>query len=336
MSGCISTTAPWFEIWQEAFGGPDSGIWTHEGISIPYVKRRSIIAGLPVSSLQGATNDHTPRYDILSGDEDCLADALSQMFRDFSVSLLSFSYLDRDARLLRPFLQGQGGGLLYHIDHCEFSPYVDCTLPWEQYWQSRGRSRATWARRERKLMDKMGAEFAIITDRKDADSVLEEIYDVEASGWKGRKGTAIKQQPATLRFYTRLIQHAADSGMLRLFVLRLEGRIIAFQVTTFTAGTISMLKIGYLEELARLSPGQALQIRILRWAFEQPEVKVFDLLGGGGEAYQTKLRWATDQRELFTLRLFRKDPAGLWAWGRYVAGPRVKGLLRHARAAIRR
>ena len=84
-------------------------------------------------------------------------------------------------------------------------------------------------------------------------------------------------------------------------------------------------------EYSKLSPGQALQTRILRWAFAQPEVRVFDLLGGGGEAYQTKMRWATGKKELFTLQVFRKDLPGLWAWGRYVVAPKIKNTLRPPR-----
>ena len=70
-----------------------------------------------------------------------------------------------------------------------------------------------------------------------------------------------------------------------------------------------------------------LQLQLLRWAFSNPDVHVYDMLGGGGKAEQNKRKWATEMEPLYTLRVFRRDIPGMVAWLRYVVGPWVKHRL---------
>lgn len=325
----IATTPEWFDAWLAAFGDAECGIWTSgdRRLLIPYRITTDRIAGLPVRTALGATNDHTPRFDIMGE----LVDPLPQLraaASDLSASVLQFDLVSASSRLVTSLERlGRAYGLAWHMDFCEASPWVNCTGDWEDYWQSRGKSRQTWARKERKLMQGAGTQFEVIRDRSDLDGVMDEILDVEASGWKGREGTAIRQQPDTLAFYTRIARDCADRDRLRLFLIRKDGDIIAFQLCTFLDGVIYMLKIGFREEHSRTSPGQVLQTQILRWCFDQHNVHAFDLLGGGGEAFTTKLRWANRIETLHTVRIFRRSPGAALAWGRYVSGPAVKRRL---------
>lgn len=331
----IATTPEWFEWWLQAFGTPQCGVWqtADAHLRVPYRLERDVIAGVPVMTARGATNDHTPRYDVLGEPFDPLPQ-LRAAGSDLSASVLRFDYVSDASRLILALRErARAEGLLWHLDFCEASPWVDCTGDWDQYWLDRGKTRQTWARKERKLMEREGATFHVVTERAELDEVFEEVLEVEASGWKGREGTAIHQQPDTLAFYTALARGCAERGWLRLFLLRHEGAIVAFQLCTCLAGTVSMLKIGFREEHARTSPGQVLQTRILRWAFAESDITAFDLLGGGGEAFGTKLKWANRVEILHTVRVFRPTPASALAWARYVAGPAVKQRLRRPASA---
>lgn len=323
----ISTLEEWYQIWLDAFGGARAGIWQEPAGSarIPYITCTEKVGGFSIETAAGAANDHTPRYDILGVLHDNDA-AFRTMLADLGVSVLVFPYVSQNSRLLARF-PASDTRLLHHIEFCEASPRVNCEIPWDDYWKSRGKSRQTWSRRERQLIEKRNARFHVLRAWEEVDGVLGTVLDIEASGWKGRSGTAIKQEASTLRFYTRLIEWCARMDLLRLFVLELDERIIAFQITTQLNGAIFMLKIGYLEEYGSHSPGQVLQTQILRWAFSQPDVKIFDMLGGGGEAFKTKMRWATEVENLYTLRIFRNNLPGAWAWLRYAIAPRVKRFL---------
>ena len=329
MIGSVSTTLEWFEIWLAAFGNDHSGIWKFESencsVRIPYHCYRNEIASLGIPTVGGATNDHTPRFDLI-GNPSGLNSIFDKLFRDLSVSLAVFPYLSKNSLLLCAFNK-ESCAWKYLIDDCEQSPFVDCTMDWDSYWKSRGKTRQTWSRREKKLIQKLGARFHVLSTPEEVKQRIEEIFEVEASGWKGQKGSAMKQKSNTRQFYFDLIQSFSEKGWLRVFTMELGGKIIAFQITTLFNKRIFMHKIGYLTEYAKYSPGQALQLQILRWAFREPEVEKFDLLGGGGEAFETKLKWATGVENLYTLYVFKRNFYGLIAWFRFVLAPKIKKVL---------
>lgn len=325
----VSTTTGWFDAWLAAFGTEGDGIWVPpdkpDDLGIPYVKGQYTVGAIRIPMATGATNDHTPRYDIL-GELSQPAYALQAMMKECGVSLLSFSYLSENSRLLRA-IRKNDAGLLYYVDFCETSPYVDCTVSWEEYWHSRGKTKATWKRRERKLFNDRHAQFECVTEWGRAEFILPEVFAIEASGWKGQAGSAIQQDRSTLAFYTTIARQWADDGALRLFILSIDQQIVAFQLNALYGGVLYHVKVGYLEEYAALSPGQALQLRILRWAFDNPDIQAFDMLGGGGRAAENKLKWATHAETLHTLYVFRKDLCGLIAWARLVLAPASKARL---------
>lgn len=324
-------TSEWFDAWIDAFGDGTAGIWKsgdyeRGGCAIPFWRERvSLGPRIGIEAAVSASNDHTPRYDVL-GKIEKPVDVCQTMMSGLGVSLLRFDYLSEQSGLLQAF-RATRSGLLYKVDFCEDSPFVNCDLDWEVYWNGLGSTRSLWGRRERKLMAEKKAEFRCLTDWRDVEPLLDEIYAVEASGWKGREGTAIKQSPATLSFYNRCVRDWARRGWLRLFILTLEGKIVAFQINVLFKGTLSQLKVGYDERHSKLSPGQVLQLQLLRWAFASPEVRIYDMLGGGGKAGETKRKWATDAEPLYSVFVFRRDLPGLLAWSRLVAAPRIKYLV---------
>lgn len=326
----IFTGQDWYDVWIDAFGGRESGIWQWReqgnAVSVPYVLVTQLIGPFPIRVAKGAANDHTPRFDVIGNVADP-SRMFPRMMSELDVSYLSFDYLSERSRLMQA-IRARPPGLLFQVDLCESSPYVNCELDWRLYWTQLGNStRSLWARRERRLMGDHGARFHCLLDWAEVKAVLSTIYDIEASGWKGRQGSAIKQNPATLKFYDACVRAWAEKGALRLFLLSLKDEIIAFQLDVLHVGVLTQLKIGYLEKYAKHSPGQVLQLQILRWAFENPEVKIYDMLGGGGKALETKLKWATGAEQLYTVRVFRKTPGGWLAWARFVIAPRVKRAL---------
>lgn len=294
-------------------------------VAIAFVRRDLQFGPLRIAAASGASNDHTARYDIVGALENP-ASQLGSMLQTLGISLISFDYLSFDSRLLSA-VRANDHGLWYHVDYCEDSPYVNCQQAWEQYWISRGTTRQLWARRERKLMERMGARFRCLDQWEEIEPLLPSVFEVEASGWKGEQGSAIKQSPMTLGFYSRCLRHWAERGWLRLFLLELNGSIIAFQITALDGGVIYQVKVGYDERHASLSPGQVLQLQLLRWAFANDQILAYDMLGGGGKAAGNKRKWATDATPLYTLRVFRFSLGGGLAWLRFVVAPRLKAIL---------
>lgn len=322
-------SVPYFEAWLSAFGGQGSGIWTLDGppgrTSIAYVRDCVSLGPFRIVAVRSATNDHTPRFDVV-GELGDPARALCAIQKALGASLIVFDYLSTNSRLLRTIRSG-GDGLWHQIEFCEESPYVDCRSPWDTYWESRGTTRHLWARRERKLISDLSARFRFITDWDQVAPLLPAVFEVESSGWKGRTQSAIGQNAATLAFYGRCLRHWAECGWLRLYLLELGEDIIAFQITVLYEGVLYQLKVGYQEQHAKLSPGQVLQLQLLRDAFADPAIHAYDMLGGGGKAAANKRKWATSAETLYTLRVFRRNIGGMLAWCRFVVAPRVKAAI---------
>jgi CelD/BcsL family acetyltransferase involved in cellulose biosynthesis len=245
------------------------------------------------------------------------------MMEDVGVSVLIFPLLSSTSKVARAVDQGRSRLSLFW-DFCEAAPFVDCSGDWEVYLESRGKTRRnSWLYYERRAL-KGGCTFEDLSSWEDIEAQFDAILAVEASGWKGQQRSAIDQNPALRNFYRSLCEELAGLGKLRVFLLRRAGRIIAFQICTLDAGTLTCLKIGYLEEFARESPGQVLQLHIVRWAFSRSDVHVFDMLGPASE---TKLKWATGVEELSTLYVFRRSIGGAIAKLRWELGPKAKKWL---------
>jgi len=268
-------------------------------------------------------NSYTPQYDVLGSGAPSRSD-LANIMKELGASVLVFPLVAWSSRLIRA-LDSSAFGLGTFLDDCEAAPLIDCTGSWDAYLATRRASRrAEWLDKERRLLE-AGARLEVLSSWEDVFPVFEDLLTVEASGWKGRNGTSIRQVPEARRFFEGICRDFAAAKKLRVFVLRRESRVIAFKICTLHAGRLSSLKTGYLEEFAKNSPGVVLQLWVSRWCFEQPDVELFDFLG---PATPNKLEWSTRVEELYTLYVFRPTPAGALAWLRWSAAPRIRQRFR--------
>jgi glycosyltransferase involved in cell wall biosynthesis len=86
---------------------------------------------------------------------------------------------------------------------------------------------------------------------------------LEASGWKGRGGTAIASDPALAAYYATLVRRLAAEGLLEWHVLDVDGAPAAMHLAARAGRTLTLAKIAYDERLSTLSPGNLLFERTL-------------------------------------------------------------------------
>jgi len=317
----------WFDRWFEAFRPAEHGEWPPLERPSPYRIAYQIesrrIGPFRLRTVSGAVNAYTPQFDVLGTGAPSLAN-LRRMLKDLDASVLVLPLVARNSRLVRA-LDSPRTGTGTFLDDCESAPLIDCTGSFDAYLSTRRASRrAEWLEKSERLA-KAGGRLEVLSSWENVSGIFEELLEVESSGWKGRKGTSIRQAPQARTFFGAVCRDLAAAGKLRVFVLRRDARIVAFKIATLHAGRLSSLKTGYLEEFAKSSPGAVLQLWVSRWCFEQSGVEVFDFLG---PATPTKLLWATRVEELYTLYVFRPTPAGALAWFRWSAGPRARQWLR--------
>jgi CelD/BcsL family acetyltransferase involved in cellulose biosynthesis len=92
----------------------------------------------------------------------------------------------------------------------------------------------------------------------------DEFLALEASGWKGRAGSALASDAAKRAFFRDAVAGAERAGRLEILRLALDGRAIAMLVNFLAPPGAFTFKIAFDEEFARFSPGVLIQREYLR------------------------------------------------------------------------
>ncbi|HLG21241.1 MAG TPA: GNAT family N-acetyltransferase [Candidatus Manganitrophaceae bacterium] len=302
----------WFRVWWKAFGGGKRmavlTVRSQEGRLLavaPLMEARGIRTGVPCRIWASMSNDHSGRFDFIFSEAlqhpvEAVEAIIAYMERRApKIHLMELQDLPADSRTIRLFQEvsvrkGRAIGLGPSIR----TPYVPIEGTWSAYFDSlSGRLKRNLRRRRRQLEalgpvtmeQSTGAEvegWSGLADR------LREGFDIEALAWKGRAGTAIRENKTLTAFYREWAGLAAEQGWLRLYFLKLDERRIAFFYALQYGRTLYYLKLGYDPAFARYSPGVLLHQEILKSLFEE-RLSELDFLG---PAMGWKLDWAKDVR----------------------------------------
>jgi CelD/BcsL family acetyltransferase involved in cellulose biosynthesis len=165
---------------------------------------------------------------------------------------------------------------------------------------------ANLRRRARRLAEMGAVALARVDGVPALDVALAEFLALEASGWKGKGGTAIALDPALVQFYARIARDAAARGALALRALTLDGRAVAVHLGIVHGGVYYLTKTAYDERLGQVSPGQLLQREVIAEC-EARGLARFDFLGPDME---WKRDWAPAHAPHDWLYVYRPSFAG--------------------------
>lgn len=216
---------------------------------------------------------------LLFADEDALAALLAATLGN-RLSLV-FGRLAKDGpemRLMRSRVAA--GGVLSLNEREDASIWVPLPADAQALEAAMSSGRRAYVRRKLRQAEKLGpvAMQAFAPAEDDVVPLLDEAFRIEASGWKGRNGTAILQKPKSRRFFTRYCQLAARAGLLRLYFLRIGTESAAMRIALQHAGRLWEVKIGYDERFHECSPGVILTHLTLKHCCGQG-LTAFEFLG---------------------------------------------------------
>ncbi|HEX8075666.1 MAG TPA: GNAT family N-acetyltransferase [Thermoleophilaceae bacterium] len=321
----------WIASWTDAFADGR--------LSVLAMRREERLVGI-VPFVQRATgtvsptNWHTPLFGLLAEDGRArgeLADKLMAHTRH----RLDLSFLETQSADLDACHQAaERSGYRTNVRTIQRSPYVEIDGDWDAYVAGVGGKIRRELRRRRRKLEATGhvsVEFA--QPRREVAGLVAEGLEVEGSGWKSDRGTAIASRPETRRFYTEVATWAASRGWLLLAFLRVGGRVAAFDLCLEHDGRVYVLKGGYDPAYRAFAPRTILLHASLERAFART-MRSYEFLGTD-EDY--KLRWATGVRERRRFQAFPRTVAGVAGYlthtAGYSAGKRLLGLRdRYARA----
>ncbi len=304
----------WLDAWLDAFAPgrpplvlvarrPDGGA---AGFAPFLVERRRGFVRLVAPA-----NDHSCRFEwVLGPDASGAAASIWAHLRDRCTwDALVLRDLPRDgptSTLLEPLARADG-----HL-----------TGRWESLRSPRialggapaeARTSATFRANLRRRAKRLAELGAVALERVDGrggaaevDAAVDAFLALEASGWKGQRGTAIALDAALARFYRRVAHDAAARGALAIRALLLEGRPVAVHLGIVHRGTYLLPKTAYDEALANVSPGQLLQREVLAEC-EARGLSGFDFLGPD---MPWKADWAGEPVPHDWLYVYRPSLAG--------------------------
>lgn len=103
---------------------------------------------------------------------------------------------------------------------------------------------------------------------------IREFLRIEASGWKGQRGTALACRPDT-RAFAEALGDAAEPSIL-VDVLTVDGLAIAAALHLVGGSEAAAFKCAYDESFSRMSPGALLDLYAVRLALDERRFAVMD------------------------------------------------------------
>ena len=204
--------------------------------------------------------------------QECAAECLAYFCQWLSVAA------DGAALLELPLIAGQGPFhqlLVEHLNEQARLSYVADSYTralLEPHADAEAYLNAALAHKRRKelnrLLRRLGEggklEFRTLQPGEALQPWLDDFLKLEASGWKGKQGTAITCQDAHRTFFHDMAAAAFARGQLQMLGLFLDRRPVALTSNLRSGVGAFAFKIAFDEDFARYSPGVQLEVENVR------------------------------------------------------------------------
>jgi CelD/BcsL family acetyltransferase involved in cellulose biosynthesis len=132
-------------------------------------------------------------------------------------------------------------------------------------------------RRLRNRLAEHGAiHFEVARCAQDVAAALETFLQLEASGWKGKRGTALSQDDGDAAFIRRATVALADTGQCEIVTLRAAATPVAAAIVVRHQDRAFYFKLGIDERFAKYSPGVQLTLELTRHLCADPVIASAD------------------------------------------------------------
>jgi CelD/BcsL family acetyltransferase involved in cellulose biosynthesis len=313
----------WLRSWWKAFAKTD-------GIAVALMNRdRPLGAGACFCASSGrlltaAANQYSECWDVVAVD-DSARKLVWRGVADLGAARLRLPALPATSpsvSLAPEVLRAAGYRIAIRPDRA--SPYLTLPGSWEALLRTVSKNLRAQVRQSHNRLQREGSlAFRTTTSGSQLERDLNRFLLLEGSGWKGRAGSAIRNNPRSLSLFTDFARAAARRGWLRLHFLELDGVPIAADYSCVFGGGSFMIKTAFDERYARLSPGLALRAEAIRAAIDEG----LDFYDFGGQTERYKLRWTGELHERVVIEAYR----GLYGLPAFVYRYRLRPLGRPLR-----
>jgi CelD/BcsL family acetyltransferase involved in cellulose biosynthesis len=251
----------------------------------------SLIGLMPVISLWRACNIPLPAlvsadpYGTLCTpllDRDMAGDAVVRLMREArkaGAHALILRDVSLDGAAIKAFTEVlRQGGMRPRVLQSHLRACLDATRDADELLRDAlGPKKLKELRRQRHRLAEHGAvHFDVTRDPDEVASAVEIFLNLEASGWKAKRGTALIQDDGDAGFVRRAATALAQTGQCELVTLRAGDTPVAAAILLRHLDRAFYFKLGVDERFAKLSPGVQLTLDLTRHLCADPAIATAD------------------------------------------------------------
>jgi CelD/BcsL family acetyltransferase involved in cellulose biosynthesis len=139
-----------------------------------------------------------------------------------------------------------------------------------------GELRRDLRRKEKRLGETGALEHVVLRSKDELERWIDEFLALEASGWKGKRGSALACSQNNRRFAVDLFTQAFARNRLMMVGLNLDGKPIARHCSLIAGEGAISFKTAYDEELRRFGPGILAELDSIRAFHERGGLQWMD------------------------------------------------------------
>jgi len=276
----------------------------------PLMTCKKRIAFFPCTIISNIVNWHSFKSSFILIEKKAEAlECLLNYFKTFSNwDLIDLYYLpnESDSYLVLMKVLKKNKDYFCYVGEKPFlrSPHLPIETDWETFFASkRSKERNDITRKLRKLRNFKEFKIEKITSFKKGVSPINEIFEIEKNTWQFKNKTSMISKPALKKFYSQIAEIADKKGWLYFFILKINGKPVAFEYNLKYKNIVYNLKIGHDSNFNKLGPGIVLKYFVLKNTFKDG-FKEFDFLGSDEEY---KKRWTKHVRTHSHIVIFNKN-----------------------------
>jgi len=272
---------------------------------LPLVEELSTFGKVPVRRLRAPVDVNSGRFDAVrrsgpDGDE-AIRSVWNHLKSMGGWDLLHFRDAPEGSAIRRLVEEARADGFLTFRLPETFNPVVPIPTDPELLRKMPANARLrTKLRQVKRQMTEEGTLNFYRVDTADP-AAIDRLFELEASGWKGRGKSAQNYRPAFRRFFDELAEVGARFGYFCLYMLEFNGRLIAAHFSMNYKGRCYSPIVAYDENFKRFAPGHLIVSLILQDCAARG-IHSFDITGLDQE---WKMKWATRRLSMQNQFVFR-------------------------------
>jgi Acetyltransferase (GNAT) domain len=310
----------WHRSFLEALGGDDGSLvcfLAYLGGDIeaifPFQMRKSRRLGITANVLELRSHPHLALRDVVIAEGMDHSGLIKDLIRftilhpEYRCDIIRMEYvLEESALLEAASMEPKALSIWETMGYCDYLP----CRPYEEYRGALSANfRAQLRRSHNRAAKRGGVSYRATRDPQELKRFYQQFLDVEASGWKGAEGSAVRLHENLKAFYANLVEYFSSFGGCEIHLLEVDGAVIAAQFCLVVNDTMYSLKIGYDERWSSLSPGHLLTQYALDRCGKGGEVRWFNLVSD--EVWQQP--WVPMRYKLYRWHRFNTTVPGLLA-----------------------